>query len=350
MSEFWNRGASLLIDGQFGSTGKGLFAAYVSLKQKFDIATTNASANAGHTTIIGDRKFVTYHLPTVACMQPDCIAYLNAGAIIDPDVLMKEIAEHPGIETRLFIHPHAAVIYDRHREAERAASEGTTQTGSTQKGCGAALADKLMRRGNIAANDPKLAPFVNKIDLAASISHGTKVIIEVPQGFSLSLNSGFYPHVTSREVSVSQALSDAGLHPEDLGVVMVTLRTYPIRVGNIQDAEGETIGYSGDGYHDQKQIDWSVAGVEPEVTTVTKRQRRLFSWSRLQTAHAMDTLRPDIVFLNFVNYLTTKKELMERMEDVEEAGSWNGLVTHFGFGPDVADIVDDVDVALERLN
>ena len=47
-----NGKASVLVDGQFGSTGKGLLAAYLALQpqNEVDIATTNASANAGHWT------------------------------------------------------------------------------------------------------------------------------------------------------------------------------------------------------------------------------------------------------------------------------------------------------------
>lgn len=40
---------NILLDGQFGSTGKGLFAEYISKHNRIDIAITNAGPNAGHT-------------------------------------------------------------------------------------------------------------------------------------------------------------------------------------------------------------------------------------------------------------------------------------------------------------
>lgn len=341
--------AALLIDGQFGSTGKGLITAYLAQHNKFHIATTNASANAGHTTVIGDRKFVTFHTPTTAVMDPNCIAYLNAGAIIDPEVLAQEIIEF-GLQGRLIIHPHAAVIYQHHRDAEREAASSATKIGSTQKGVGAALADKLMRRGNVAKNDPFLSQFIDpSFHLGLEMDeHGAAVIVEVPQGFSLSLNSGFYPYTTSREVTVAQGIADAGLHPGQLGKVMMTARTFPIRVGNIQDEFGREIGNSGGGYPDQPELAWeNFPGVEPERTTVTKRVRRIFTWSDLQWLHSVQTLKPDFVFLNFVNYLTDRTALAELEARAgrlylapEDNGDLCRPFTHYGIGPDVADVFE----------
>jgi adenylosuccinate synthase len=48
---------------------------------------------------------------------------------------------------------------------------------------------------------------------------------------------------------------------------------------------------------------WEELGVEPEITTVTKKIRRVFSWSDEQFMQAMMANRPDVVFLNFCNYL-----------------------------------------------
>lgn len=47
---------NLLLDGQFGSTGKGLFAHYIGCTNHIDIAISNASSNAGHTFCIGDKR------------------------------------------------------------------------------------------------------------------------------------------------------------------------------------------------------------------------------------------------------------------------------------------------------
>jgi GH24 family phage-related lysozyme (muramidase) len=117
--------------------------------------------------------------------------------------------------------------------------------------------------------------------------------LEVSQGFSLGINSGFYPYTTSRECTVMQALSDANIHPSMYRKSIMVVRTFPIRVA----------GNSGPCFHDQREMTWEELGVEPEITTVTKKIRRVFSWSDEQFMQAVMANRPDVVFLNFCNYL-----------------------------------------------
>lgn len=328
--------ASVVIDGQFGSTGKGLIAAYLAQKSAPDIATTNASANAGHTTILADgTKFVTFHLPT-ASVVTGCPAFLNAGSIIDPVVLNDEL-EATGFNPKyLHIHPRAAVILPEDKLREGGAEAGTTKSGSTQKGVGAALCRKIMREAVLAGDFPLLRPFtLNTPDLNDMLRKNTKVAIEVPQGFSLGINSGLaYPHCTSRDVTVMQGLADACVNPFYLGNVMMTLRTYPIRVGNIMDGGGNIIGWSGPGYTDQTEIDFETIGVPAEYTTVTKRKRRLFTFSMEQLRDAVSVNRPDMVFLNFCNYIHDPGALDELVSVIERVVP----VSHFGFGPSVVDV------------
>ena len=86
---------------------------------------------------------------------------------------------------------------------------------------------------------------------------------------------------------------------------MVVLRTFPIRVGNINDeSTGRELGFSGGHYPDQKEVSWDELGVEAEITTVTKRVRRVFTFSRLQILDTFSLVRPDVVFLSFCNYFS----------------------------------------------
>jgi len=326
---------SVIIDGQYGSTGKGLIAAYVAMNvDGFSYAITNASANAGHTTVIGDRKFTTFHLPTSAVINEDSFAVIDAGAIIDPDILFQELEEH-NMWDRVFIHPNAAVILPEHTAAEKASGSSTSKIGSTQKGVGAALADKIARRGNVAALDQRLRPFVREITPNEFAScRGS--ILEVPQGFSLGVNSGgFYPYCTSRDVTPSQAMSDAGLHPSFLHKTLMCVRTYPIRVGNIYDENGKMVGWSGPSHANQKELEWEKIGVEPELTTVTKRPRRIFDFSMEQYRRSLEYIRPDLVFLNFCNYLD-KNQVRALSNQMDANGKGPDLL---GYGPDVSDVI-----------
>jgi adenylosuccinate synthase len=160
----------------------------------------------------------------------------------------------------------------------------------TGQGVGPALEHKLWRTPRaIYSNAPVrvIPPYV----------YNNKVcFLEIPQGFSLGINSGFYPHVTSRECSVAQALADAGMPPSFHRKTIMAVRTYPIRVGDTENSSGPC-------YEDQEEISWESLGQKPEMTTVTGRIRRVFTWSIRQFRDALAANDPSVIFLNFVNYL-----------------------------------------------
>jgi adenylosuccinate synthase len=343
--------ASFLIDGQYGSTGKGLIAAYLATHNRVDISVTNASANAGHTTIMPDgTKFVTFHMPTAGVINKDSLIYLDAGAIINPELLFDEI-DTLGIDPgRITIHPNAAIITPECIEMEADPKSGATKIASTQKGVGAALAQKVRREGTTAKKMTmdfhKNGIRVARIDLNAKMRQGAYVMVEVPQGYSLSNASMFYPHTTSRQVSVAQAMADAEIHPRYMGKTCMSIRTYPIRVGNIS-----TKNHSGAVYSDQKETDWNTLGVPPETTTVTGRIRRVFTFSEMQYKAASSELVPDYVFLNFCNYMKTVEDLnlvtkaMGRVHrDLEHVP-----YMLFGMGPTLEDVHTDGSEVLRRI-
>lgn len=337
--------ASVLCDGQFGSTGKGLAAGYLASLNRSDLAVTNASANAGHTTVIGQRKFVTFHLPTFGVLQ-DIPIYLDAGAIINPAKLLEEIETLGVNPARIKIHPRAAVITDAMIKAESQNDSQTTKLASTRKGVGTALSEKVMRRSPLAAGTPELAPFIGVYDLNGELDRGRRVTVEVPQGFSLSLNAGLsYPYCTSRDCTVGQGLSDAGIHPRFLGKTMMVARTFPIRVGNIVE-DGKTLGTSGPCYHDQEEVTFDSLGQTPEVTTVTKRVRRIFTWSNRQYHEACRMNQPDFVLLTFCDYLHTRTELKNIVSDAIFYGK---PITHFSNGPDVSNVIERRDLTIDDL-
>lgn len=362
MSGFIKAGkASVVIDGQFGSTGKGLAAAYQAERAKdvvWDqvICTTNAAPNAGHTTVLPDgRKFVTFHMPTIGVMREETSIYLNAGAIIDMKVLQQEIEEFKIRPDRIMVHPNAAIITDEDKAYEQQKTSGATAIASTQKGVGRALARKIMREG-ITAKDRAsdflaMGVAVSAMDLNEAMAMRWSVVIETPQGMGLSLNNGFHPHCTSREVSVAQSLSDAGIHPSYLNQTLMTIRTYPIRVGNIVDENGNTIGYSGGVYPDQQELSWdSFPNVEPERTTVTKRVRRIFTFSEQQYRDSVARLRPDIVHVGFCDYFPHRSALRGLIEKMMKAHIYYSYTPEIvcSFGPCTTDVVS-LEEAIERL-
>lgn len=286
-------GAFVLVDGQYGSTGKGLAAAVLAdaVGHMFDGVTSNAGPNSGHTSYYNGEKIVLQQLPTfgVICGKAGHAIpiYMNGGAVIDWEKLKQEIDDHLPMDGYLRVHPHAACVTPEAREMEASL---VGKVGSTGKGTGAAIARKVLRMDNSVANDHLPEQLLGTL-------HPSLVrlyFVEVSQGYSLSLNaSGFYPFTTSRDCTVGQAMSDAGLHPQDYIGGMMVVRTYPIRVA----------GNSGPCYPDQRETSWEELGQTPEITTVTKKVRRVFTWSDQQFIEALRANRPSMLFFNFMNYL-----------------------------------------------
>ncbi len=344
---------NISIDGQFGSTGKGLLNSVLA-KEEINVAVTNAAPNAGHTFDVGGGKKTVFHLPVAGVLNPGSRIYLCAGSIIDPELLANEIEEF-GVAGRVYVHPRAAIVTDAHKEAER---DGTAHIASTQKGVGAALADKVTRRhGVILAGDYDFGPAVTKTSLRLQdlLNYGETALMEVPQGFGLSINHGLsYPHCTSRDLTIGQSLNDAGVHPHFLGKTYLSLRTFPIRVGNIMrvDEDGhKVLGWSGPFYPDSDEKTWDQMGQTPELTTVTKRVRRVATFSMQQYKEAARALRPDIVFVNFCNYIKARSELEDMLRDMRRADECADIVPErwFGFGPHVDDVVFDEEIATLRI-
>ena len=342
--------AAVLIDGQFGSTGKGLLAAYLArtAKHEPDVVTTNASANAGHTTILEDgEKMVLHHLPTAGVLTRAEI-YINAGAVIEPVVFGLEASiwdRRFQVIDRLLIHPRAAVI-----ESEDLKSTSIGISGGTGHGVSGAIARNVKRTSPLIVSQMNLRPHIGTMDLNLLLSGGSRVFVETPQGLGLSLNGPFYPHCTSRVISVAQSLSDAGIHPAFIGPVFLSLRAHPIRVGNVDLGEG--VHASSGGWHsDQYEMNWSDLNVQPETTTVTKRPRRIASFSHSQAKAALIATRPHFIFLNFVQYQPDASLSIARwLQATAESLGLGRVPVWAGIGPrHDQDIFEDIDTALTEV-
>lgn len=368
LNNFKTRGrASFVLGGQWGSEGKGAAAASIAVQlaergEAFDLITTNAGAQAGHTSTHGGVTRVVFHLPTAALIQQDyrrdalrsaapLMVYLNAGSIIDPVVLIRELETSNLDFERFFIHPNAAIITDECREAEGRADSAQTKIASTRKGVGEALSRKVLRSGMLAKDYLPLQRFIKRVDLNDYLQRGLSVLVEVPQGVGLSLDGPFYPHCTSRNCTVMQAMSDAGIHPSYYGSSMLVLRTFPIRVGNIEGfdpVQGKVtglLGQSGGHYDDQRETSWEELGQKAEITTVTKRVRRVFTFSVKQMAEAMALTRPDVVYLTFCDYLKTREEVFNiglKIGQVADELHMPQPQLLFQYGPTTGDLYESV--------
>ena len=326
----------IITDLQYGSCGKGLFAGYIALKAKPDTIITAWAPNAGHTFIDGDgNKMVNIALPNGIVSQSLKRVLIGPGSVIDPEKLMAEIVayKHHMAGVELWIHPHAAVVFESHREAE---SKYAYAIGSTMKGVGEAVCQKIRRKpgylnvANHCLHSTPLGEYVTNVDDYNRMVDECEVgLIEGAQGFSLSINQGFYPYTTSRECTTAQLLSDCAIPAWVLMNAWVygVCRTFPIRVNNREHTSGPC-------YPDQTEIQWGDVGVEPELTTVTRLPRRVFTFSHLQVKEAIRMNGVNQVFLNFCNYQEEDEteDLIKRIEQLGAPVHWTG------WGPRITDI------------
>lgn len=348
---FRDPGAYVLVDGQYGSTGKGVAAAVLAVyaatmaSRQIDVVTSNAGPNSGHTGVLSDGEansprhvWINKQVPIASAvldhLGKPVRTYMNGGAVIDTETMQSEWLTLSEEGRRLLaVHPHAAVVTDADRAANVAL---TAKVASTGKGTGPAAAARIMRGGKVYSDVSfdGLMPDIETPDYVDAQSQ--KVLVETSQGLSLGINSGFYPYCTHRECTVAQALADARISPRDLRRVMMVVRTFPIRVGN-------TEGSSGPCYPDQREMTWEEVGQAPEFTTVTKRMRRIFTWSRVQFRDGLVVNRPDTIFINFCNYLSAQQleELLTSVKDDIEyvCGPAARPLILLGFGPTTHDVV-----------
>lgn len=344
----------MVMDFQYGSTGKGLIAGYLAKRGNYDTSICSFAVNAGHTYIDKSRgiHLMTQQIPTGALSSPTVKQILiGPGSLIHGPTLLGEIQKYSHLlqGKEILIHPHAAVIEEYHTDQE--VEWGMAKIGSTVHGVGAAAIERIKRdptNPNIAGirwAGTELEWCVTTPEkYREALRRAENVLIEGAQGFSLSMYHGQYPYTTSRDVTPWQIAADCALPYRWASYIKVigSMRCFPIRVNN-------RTGSSGPCYPDQEEISFEDLGVEPEFTTVTKLQRRIFTFSQRQAQEAAfhcggywDTR----VFLNFANYTYGTEELRSIINKIETASALNGNppnVDWLGFGPDD----DDVDTVGE---
>lgn len=370
---------TVVLDSQAGSCGKGKFIGYLAQKDNASFAINNFMSNAGHT--YEDDKYgrvMTQHLPT-SMVNPDTQLYIGPGAAITPSILFDEILHYRDIigDREIVINPRAMVIKPEHAEKEKQ----IIRSGSTFKGCGAACADKVMRVpgtqlfgewyryedwSEIVGQkmDRDSVNFIlshvrvedGMFDLNNAIDCGESVMIEGSQGCDLDINYGLpYPNTTSRQCHAGQLVADCGISPRLVTDIVMIMRPYPIRISNKTNIG---IDISSGDYNGSQELTWdeikkrcgAPEGVDfGEMTTVTKKMRRVFemNWDRLEYVTLLN--RPTCIALNFVQYLdynalgckklrdlpSKVRSFIDRVEDVT-----NVKVGLIGTGAKNDDIID----------
>jgi len=252
----------VVVGSQWGDEGKGKVVD--TLAGHFDIvARYQGGANAGHTVLVGERKYVLQLLPT-GIIRADKSAAIGNGVVVDPEALQQEIRklEEGGtaVGNRLKVSDRAHLILPYHRAHDRAAenARGAGKIGTTAKGIGPAYEDKAGRRGLRTCDLREPAKFraqcravieeKNRIDAAlfgaapldaeklsddclrlgegivpyledvsvylnAAMDAGQRVLFEGAQGTLLDVDHGTYPFVTSSSAAAGGACTGTGVGP-----------------------------------------------------------------------------------------------------------------------------------------
>ena len=316
-----HRLVDVLVGGQYGSEGKGQIASF--LAKEYDLLVRVGGPNAGH-QVFEERAPFTFHQLPSGTRSSEARLLIGPGAVINPDVLMSEIANCQVDKDRLSIDPQAIIILpgDKRRE-----SRLVDHIGSTGQGVGAATTRRISDRGKknvkIAEDVPALKHFIRPAYrvLEEAFASQKKVFLEGTQGTGLSLYHGYYPHVTSRDTTVGGCLAEAGISPRRVRKIIMVCRTYPIRVAN-PVTDGKTSGPM------SQSTTWEEIAkrsglkakklIEAEKTSTTKRDRRVgeFDWELLYKATTLNN--PTDIALTFTDYLSSENLKAKRFEQLTE--------------------------------
>lgn len=271
--------AIVLVGAQWGDEGKGKATDLLGDKVDY-VVRYQGGNNAGHTVVIGDKKFALHLLPS-GILTPGCTPVIGNGVVVDLEVLFREIdgLNEKGVDTsRLLISANAHIITPYHVTVDKVSERflGKRAIGTTGRGIGPTYGDKMGRLGirvqdlfdpsillqkvegalkqknellvkvyNRAAINPqevvdhllsfadRLRPMVSDTALVLNqaLEKGKTVLLEGGQGTLLDVDHGTYPFVTSSNPTAGGAATGSGIGPTRIKSVIGILKAYTTRVG-----------------------------------------------------------------------------------------------------------------------
>lgn len=268
--------ADLIVGIQWGDEGKGKIVDMLS--QNYDLVCRSGGGhNAGHTIWVDGVKYALHLVPS-GILHPNIINIIGNGVVVNPEVLIKEMAQFKNLEGRFYISDRAHLNLAYHSLIDQAKErlKGDKAIGTTGKGIGPAYADKISRTGHrvgellnpellstnlmndfetnkvyldalgvqIPSKDEiyqelkgfkeALAPYIADTTqiLWRAMSENKKILLEGAQGTLLDIDHGTYPYVTSSNTIAAGACTGLGLSPKSIGDVIGILKAYTTRVGN----------------------------------------------------------------------------------------------------------------------
>lgn len=287
--------AIVLVGAQWGDEGKGKATDLLGGRVDY-VVRYQGGNNAGHTVVIGDRKFALHLLPS-GILTPEVTPVIGNGVVIDPAVLLDEMAglNEQGVDTsKLLISSNAHLITPFHVTLDKVTERflGKARIGTTGRGIGPTYSDKIARIGIRVQDlfDPSilvqkvesslegknqvlvkvfnrrainaqeiaeqllgyadlLGPYVADTSriLNDALDDDRVVLLEGGQGTLLDVDHGTYPFVTSSNPTAGGACTGSGIGPTRITRVIGILKAYTTRVGSgpfpteLFDEDGERL-------------------------------------------------------------------------------------------------------------
>jgi adenylosuccinate synthase len=287
--------AVVLVGAQWGDEGKGKATDLLGSRVDYCVRYQGGN-NAGHTVVIGDKKFALHLLPS-GILTPEVTPVIGNGVVIDVGVLFEEIdgLEAQGINTsNLLISANAHLITPYHVTLDKVTERflGNSKIGTTGRGIGPSYADKTSRLGirvqdlfdekilrakiegsllsknqvlvkvfnrravtvdevveNLMQHAERLQPYVadTSLLLNRALDENKVVLLEGGQGTLLDVDHGTYPFVTSSNPTAGGACAGSGIGPTKITGVVGILKAYTTRVGSgpfpteLLDEDGEKL-------------------------------------------------------------------------------------------------------------
>ncbi|MBB3110892.1 adenylosuccinate synthase [Paenibacillus phyllosphaerae] len=313
----------VVVGTQWGDEGKGKITDF--LAEGADVvARYQGGNNAGHTIMIGNKKYKLTMIPSgIFNQNKTCV--IGNGMVINPSALIDEInyIHDNGFSTEnLRISDRAHIIMPYHLVLDGLEEErkGDNKIGTTRKGIGPCYMDKAARNGIRVADlmdaeefEQKLRRFVveknqviqqvygsegldvesilkeflgyaevlrpyvtdTSVVLNDAIDGGQKVLFEGAQGVMLDIDQGTYPYVTSSNPSAGGVCIGSGVGPSKIQQVIGVAKAYTTRVGD-GPFPTELANETGDWIRDRGH----------EYGTVTGRPRRVGWFDTVVVRHA----------------------------------------------------------------
>lgn len=269
---------TVLVGAQFGDEGKGKIVDYLA-KDMDMVVRFQGGDNAGH-TVVNDKGSFKLHLVPCGIFKDGCKALANTGMVINPDELMKELAEieKGGVDTSLMYISSRAVILMPYHIALDSASErsGRTGIGTTKRGIGYAYADRARRnalrfenlldleycRKRVEAIMPtvnaeleakgcetfsvedimaKVSVWAEKLSkrivepvsfVNKAIARGEKLLFEGQLGAMKDIDLGIYPYVTSSNPVAAYAAVSGGFPVSKIDEIVGVMKAFSSAVGD----------------------------------------------------------------------------------------------------------------------